>query len=203
MPDLIPEEGPEAARPAIVRAVVEVLERRTDQQHVGEHRDPEPNQTVLREPPQALAVERRAAQAARDQKEQAEPEEPTDNDHNRERVDEPTRHIVVRLQIPGAVEATVNRATRGGSSAVPRRAVVAVFALVAQILADAVDLDGAADLLARDGIWIAAILFPAGFFLASAGQGRTEPNRLIVLVYAGAAALTAGVLALGIGLLAA
>jgi len=35
----------------------------------------------------------------------------------------------------------------------------------------------------------------------SAGRGATRPNRLIVLVYAGAAALTAGVLALGIGLL--
>lgn len=55
--------------------------------------------------------------------------------------------------------------------------------------------------LARNCIWAAAVLFPAGFFLSSAGRGATEPNRLIGLVYAGAAALTAGVLALGIGLL--
>jgi hypothetical protein len=81
--------------------------------------------------------------------------------------------------------------------------VFVVFALVAQILADAADLSGLADVLARDGIWAAAILFPAGFFLSSAGQGATRPNRFIVLVYAGAAALTAGVLALGIGLLTA
>jgi drug/metabolite transporter superfamily protein YnfA len=81
--------------------------------------------------------------------------------------------------------------------------VFVVFALVAQILADAADLDGAADVLARDGIWAAAILFPAGFFLSSATRGATQPNRLIVLVYAGAAALTAGVVALGIGLLTA
>jgi hypothetical protein len=79
--------------------------------------------------------------------------------------------------------------------------VFVVFALVAQILADAADLDGVPDLLARDGIWVAAILFPAGFFLSSAGRGRTRPNRLILLVYVGAAALTVGVLALGIGLL--
>lgn len=81
--------------------------------------------------------------------------------------------------------------------------VFVVFALVAQILADGAELSGAANLLARNGIWAAAILFPAGFFLSSAGRGTTQPNRLIVLVYAGAVALTAGVLALGIGLLTA
>jgi drug/metabolite transporter superfamily protein YnfA len=81
--------------------------------------------------------------------------------------------------------------------------VFVVFALVAQIFADAADLDGVANVLARDGIWAAAILFPAGFFLSSSVPGATQPNRLIVLVYAGAAALTAGVLALGIGLLTA
>jgi hypothetical protein len=78
-----------------------------------------------------------------------------------------------------------------------------IFALVAQLFADAADLDGVANFLARNGIWIAAVLFPAGFFLSSAGRGATHPNRLIVLVYIGAAALTAGVLALGIGLLTA
>jgi hypothetical protein len=81
--------------------------------------------------------------------------------------------------------------------------VFVVVALVAQILADAADLDGIADVLARDGIWAAAILFPAGFFLSSAGRGATQPNRLILVLYAGGACLTAGVLALGIGLLAA
>jgi hypothetical protein len=55
----------------------------------------------------------------------------------------------------------------------------------------------------RRGIWVAAVLFPAGFFLSSAGRGATAPNRLIVLLYAGAASLTAGVRGLGIGLLTA
>lgn len=80
-------------------------------------------------------------------------------------------------------------------------AVLVIFAILAQILADAAHLHGATNTLARDGIWIAAILFPGGFFLASAGRGANEPNRLLVLVYAGVAALTAGVLALGVGLL--
>ena len=79
--------------------------------------------------------------------------------------------------------------------------VFVVFALVAQILADAAHLHGVANTIARDGIWAAAILFPAGFFLSSAKPGATQPSRLVLLVYLGALALTAGVLALGIGLL--
>src|SRR5215472_423503 len=54
---------------------------------------------------------------------------------------------------------------------------------------------------AHAGVWVAAILFPVGFFGSSAGPGATRPNRLIVLLYLGAAALTTGVLTLGIGLL--
>lgn len=77
------------------------------------------------------------------------------------------------------------------------------LALIAQILADSAHLHGAANTLARDGIWAAAILFPAGFFLSSAGRDNTQPNHLILLLYAGAVVLTAGVLALGIGLLTA
>lgn len=81
--------------------------------------------------------------------------------------------------------------------------VLVIFALLAQLLADGAHLQGVADTLARDGIAVAAILFPAGFFLSSAGRDATRPNRLILLLYAGVAALTAGVLALGIGLLSA
>ena len=76
-----------------------------------------------------------------------------------------------------------------------------VLALVGLILVDATDLDGFGEVLARNGIWIAAILFPLGFFLSSAGRDVHRPNRLIGLLYAGAASLTAGVVALGIGLL--
>lgn len=81
--------------------------------------------------------------------------------------------------------------------------VFVVFALIAQILADGAHLQGVANTLARDGIWAAAILFPSGFFGSSAQPGATRPNRLILLVYLGGVALTAGVLALGIGLLTA
>jgi hypothetical protein len=81
--------------------------------------------------------------------------------------------------------------------------VLVILALVGQILADAAALDGVDGFLGRTGIWVAAILFPAGFFLSSAGRDRTEPNGLIVLLYAGVASLTVGVVALGLGLVSA
>ena len=81
--------------------------------------------------------------------------------------------------------------------------VLVSLALVGQILADAAHLSGALAVLARDGIWAAAILMSAGFFLSAAGRGVTTPNRFIVLLYAGVLALALGVGALGVGLLAA
>lgn len=57
--------------------------------------------------------------------------------------------------------------------------------------------------LARNGLTAAAVMIPAGFFLASGEREATEPNRLIVLVYAGAVTLALGVVSLGFGLLTA
>lgn len=81
--------------------------------------------------------------------------------------------------------------------------VLVIFAILGQILADAADLSGVLSVLARNGIWAAAILMSSGFFLSSAGRDLTKPNRLIVLVYLGAMSLAAGVISLGIGLLSA
>ncbi|MFW6090423.1 MAG: hypothetical protein ACODAF_01025 [Actinomycetota bacterium] len=75
--------------------------------------------------------------------------------------------------------------------------------MVGAVLTDATALDGAAAWLARSGIPLAAIVMPAGFFFSSMGSGRTTPNRLIWLVWLGAASLAAGALTLGIGLLTA
>jgi hypothetical protein len=80
-------------------------------------------------------------------------------------------------------------------------AVLVTLSLVCAILADAASLTGIQSSLARTGIPLAAILMPAGFFLSSAGAGRTEPNRLIYLLYAGAISLALGVISLGIALL--
>jgi hypothetical protein len=79
--------------------------------------------------------------------------------------------------------------------------VLVILALVCQIFADAANMEGIQERVARDGVPLAAILISAGFFLSSAGKGRTEPNRLIVLLWTGVVSLAAGVIALGVGLL--
>lgn len=81
--------------------------------------------------------------------------------------------------------------------------VLVTLALVGLILADAAAMTGILDVFARNGIWAAAILMPAGFFFSSAGRDRTKPNGFIMLIYAGMAALAIGVVSLGIGLLTA
>lgn len=53
------------------------------------------------------------------------------------------------------------------------------------------------------GILVAAVLIPAGFFLSVLGRDPVRPNRVIALVWAGAAALTIGLAAAGVGLIAA
>jgi hypothetical protein len=79
--------------------------------------------------------------------------------------------------------------------------VLVSLGLICQIFADAAGLDGAMATLARTGVPLAAILIPAGYFFSSARPGATEPNGLIVLIYAGAVSLALGVVALGIGLI--
>ncbi len=63
-------------------------------------------------------------------------------------------------------------------------------------------LDGFWLQLARTGVPIAAILMPAGFFLSVLGRDPDRPSRLIVLLWLGAASLTAGLIAAGVGLVA-
>ena len=78
-----------------------------------------------------------------------------------------------------------------------------VLSLTALLYADTADLSGAWNWLARSGVPVAAILMPAGFFVASMGAGPHPPNRLIALVFAGAAVLALGLASLGVGLLTA
>ena len=79
--------------------------------------------------------------------------------------------------------------------------VLVILGLLCAILVDATRLDGLALAVARQGVPLAAILMPAGFFLSAIGKDRDRPNRLIVLIFVGAASLTAGLITLGIGLL--
>lgn len=79
--------------------------------------------------------------------------------------------------------------------------VLVILALVGQILADAAHMSGLLAILARDGIWVAAILMPTGFFLSAMRKGASRPNGFIALLYLGMASLALGVVSLGIGLL--
>ena len=79
--------------------------------------------------------------------------------------------------------------------------VFVILSLVCQILADAANLPTPWMWVARLGVPLAAILLPMGFFLSIASPSATEPNGLVALIYAGAAALAASVLTLGVGLL--
>lgn len=81
--------------------------------------------------------------------------------------------------------------------------VLVTLGLVCLLLTQATELTGTLRWLAQTGVLVAAILMPAGFFLAAAGKGRERPGRAIVLVPVGAVVLAAGVVTLGVGLLAA
>lgn len=81
--------------------------------------------------------------------------------------------------------------------------VLVTLGLVCLLLGESTDLTGFARWVAQTGVLVGAVLLPAGFFLSAAGPGRTRPSRLVVLLPAGAAAIAAGVIALGVGLLAA
>lgn len=81
--------------------------------------------------------------------------------------------------------------------------VLLVLSLTALLYVDTAGLDGFWGWLARTGVPLAAILMPAGFFFSSMGRGATKPNKLVVLVYAGAVVLAIGLVSLAIGLLTA
>jgi hypothetical protein len=81
--------------------------------------------------------------------------------------------------------------------------VLLILALVCQLFADAAELDGVWNWLARVGVAVAALLMPGGFFFSSMGKGREAPNGLIAMVFAGAGVLALGLAALGVGLLTA
>ncbi len=101
---------------------------------------------------------------------------------------------------------------RGGAPATPfqlgfaraghaHAGVLLILSLVVQVYVDGSGLTGFAEWVARSLVPIAALLMPAGFFFSSMGAGRTEPSKLIALVWAGAVSLAIGLATLGIGLL--
>jgi hypothetical protein len=79
--------------------------------------------------------------------------------------------------------------------------VLVILSLVALIYADTLELTGFARWAGRSAIPLAAILFPAGFFLSAIGRDRTSPNSFKILIYLGAVSLGVGVVTLGVSLL--
>ncbi len=79
--------------------------------------------------------------------------------------------------------------------------VLVILGLLCVLLAEATNLTGFAHWLAATGVLCAAILMPAGFFFSAMGEGRTTPNRAVVLLPIGGVVLGAGVVMLAIGLL--
>lgn len=78
--------------------------------------------------------------------------------------------------------------------------VLVKLGLVTTVLTDATTLTGGLAQVARSGVPVAAVLMSAGFFAAAARRDGPHPAGVALLV-AGAAALSAGVLTLGIALL--
>jgi hypothetical protein len=81
--------------------------------------------------------------------------------------------------------------------------VLVTLGLVCLVLSEATGLHGFPRWLAGTGVLISAILLPGGFFFSAIGNGRTSPNRWVVLFPIGGLVLAAGVVTLAIGLLTA
>lgn len=81
--------------------------------------------------------------------------------------------------------------------------VLVILGLVCLVLTEATGLAGGWQWLARTGVLVAAIVMPMGFFFSAMGAGRERPSRWIALLPVGATVLAAGVVTLGVGLLAA
>ena len=81
--------------------------------------------------------------------------------------------------------------------------VLVILSLVGLLYVDQSGLNGLWLWIGRLAIPVAAILMSGGFFASSAGKDRTQPNRFLWILWAGAASLAIGVLTLGIGLITA
>lgn len=75
-----------------------------------------------------------------------------------------------------------------------------ILGLVVLVLTNNPGVPGWAHQLGTGVLW-AAILMPAGFFLSVLGRDPRRPSRLIVLLWLGAACLTVGLVAAGLGLI--
>lgn len=78
--------------------------------------------------------------------------------------------------------------------------VLVILGLVVTLYIDLAAVTGIASRLSLL-VLLAAILMPAGFFLSVIGRDPQRPNRLVALIWVGAACLVLGLVAAGLGLL--
>jgi uncharacterized membrane protein len=78
--------------------------------------------------------------------------------------------------------------------------VLVILAILAQVLIDFTSLSGIWRWVVRLSFVLAGLLISFGFFASAIGVGRTVPNEAIVMIYAGMAVLTLGMVGLGLGL---
>lgn len=78
--------------------------------------------------------------------------------------------------------------------------VLIILSLITQMLVDYASLGTALAWLVRVGVPLSAMLISGGFFGSAVGKGRTRPNALVGLVYAGAGLLALSLVVLGVGL---
>ncbi len=78
--------------------------------------------------------------------------------------------------------------------------VLVILGLVVKVLTTTPGVPSWAHALSSGVLW-AAILMPAGFFLSVIGRDPAKPSRLIILLWLGAASLTVGLVAAGVGLI--
>lgn len=79
--------------------------------------------------------------------------------------------------------------------------VLLVLSLVVLLYVDEAALSKPLKRVVSTAVPSSAVLLPAAFFLSVLEADATEPNGFIYLAYVGAAALTVGLLILGVGLL--
>lgn len=79
--------------------------------------------------------------------------------------------------------------------------VIVILSVVVQLLADHAALGDALMWLARVGPPVSSLLISGGFFAAAGGKDAQKPNKMIVLIYLGAALLAVSLVVLGVGLL--
>ncbi len=77
--------------------------------------------------------------------------------------------------------------------------VLIVLGLLVMVLVSSPGVPGWSRTGSSAVLW-AAVLMPAGFFLSVLGRDPQRPNRLVLLLWAGAAVLTVGLVCAGAGL---